>query len=39
MASINKELGPCVVVWDGRGINPGTPVEFQKTLGGGFFSY
>jgi len=39
MATIIKELGPCVVIWDGRGINPGTPLEFQKTLGGVIFRY
>jgi len=38
MASPNKDLGPCVVVWDGRRID-GTPVEFHKTFGGVFFRY
>lgn len=39
MATIIKELGPCVVIWDGRGIDPGTPVEFNKSMGGVTFRY
>jgi len=38
MASSNKDLGPCVVVWDGRSID-GPPVIFSKTFGGVFFRY
>lgn len=38
MPSPNKDLGPCVVVWDGRRID-GTPIEFHKTFGGVFFRY
>jgi len=36
MSSPNKDLGPCVVVWDGAGA---TPVVFHKTFGGVFFRY
>lgn len=42
MASPNKDLGPCIVVWDGREVDPGTPVGgviFSKTFGGVFFRY
>jgi len=42
MASPNKDLGPCVVIWDGRAIDAGTPaggVVFTKTFGGVFFRY
>lgn len=42
MASPNKDLGPCVVIWNGRGAVL-TPVEevvtFSKTFGGVFFRY
>jgi len=38
MASPNKDLGPCVVIWDGRSID-GAPVTFTKTFGGVFFRY
>lgn len=38
MPSPNKDLGPCVVIWDGRSID-GTPVTFTKTFGGVFFRY
>ena len=35
MPAPNKDLGPCVVIWDADG----TPVEFDKTFGGVFFRY
>jgi len=35
MASPNKDLGPCWVVWDEAGVN----VTFKKTFGGVFFRY
>ena len=38
MASPNKDLGPCVVIWDGRSVD-GPPVTFSKTFGGVFFRY
>ena len=38
MASPNKDLGPCVVVWDGRSVD-GAPVVFTKSFGGVFFRY
>ena len=38
MASPNKDLGPCVVIWDGRSVD-GAPVTFSKTFGGVFFRY
>lgn len=38
MASQTKDLGPCVVIWDGRSID-GAPVTFSKTFGGVFFRY
>ena len=34
----NKDLGPCVIVWDGRSVD-GAPVEFNMTFGGVFFRY
>ena len=42
MASPNKDLGPCIVVWDGREVDPETPaggVIFSMTFGGVFFRY
>ncbi len=42
MASPNKDLGPCLVVWDGRKVNAATPaggLVFEKTFGGVFFRY
>ena len=36
MTSPNRDLGPCVVVWDGAGV---TPVVFHKSFGGVFFRY
>lgn len=42
MSSPNKDLGPCVVIWDGREVDAGTPVGgvvFEKTFGGVFFRY
>ena len=38
MASPNKDLGPCIVIWDGRETD-GTAVTFSKTFGGVFFRY
>ena len=38
MAGVNKDLGPCIVVWDGRTID-GAQVLFTKTFGGVFFRY
>jgi hypothetical protein len=38
MTSFNKDLGPSVVIWDGRSID-GAPVTFSKTFGGVFFRY
>ena len=38
MPNPNKDLGPCVVVWDGRSID-GAPVVYSKTFGGVFFRY
>ena len=38
MASPNRPLGPCVVIWDGRSVD-GAPVIFSKTFGGVFFRY
>jgi len=38
MASPNKDLGPCIVIWDGRGVDD-TAVTFSKTFGGVFFRY
>jgi hypothetical protein len=38
MAGPNKDLGPCVVIWDGRSVD-GAPVTFTKTFGGVFFRY
>lgn len=35
MSAPNRDLGPCVVVWDPNGDN----VEFSKTFGGVFFRY
>ncbi|MHA1225236.1 MAG: hypothetical protein ACTSPV_00670 [Candidatus Hodarchaeales archaeon] len=35
MSAPNRDLGPCVVVWDPDGDN----VEFSKTFGGVFFRY
>ena len=39
MSAPNRPLGPCVVIWDGKGVNPGTPIIFHKTFGGVFFRY
>ena len=38
MVAPNKDLGPCIVVWDGRSID-GLPVIFTMTFGGVFFRY
>ena len=38
MTSPNKDLGPCVIVWDGRSVD-GAPVEFHMTFGGVTFRY
>ena len=38
MTAPNKDLGPCIVVWDGRSID-GAPVVFSMTFGGVFFRY
>jgi len=38
MASPNKDLGPCIVIWDGRAVD-GAAVTFSKTFGGVFFRY
>ena len=38
MASFNRDLGSCVVIWDGRSVD-GAPVIFSKTFGGVFFRY
>ena len=38
MASQIKDLGPCVVIWDGRAVD-GAAVTFSKTFGGVFFRY
>jgi len=35
MASANRDLGPCWVIWDEAGVN----VTFKKTFGGVFFRY
>lgn len=35
MTAPNKDLGPCVVIWDADG----TPVSFEMTFGGVFFRY
>lgn len=35
MVAPNKDLGPCVVIWDADG----TPVSFEMTFGGVFFRY
>lgn len=35
MSSPNRDLGPCVVVWDEAGVNE----VFHKTFGGVFFRY
>ena len=40
MSSPNKDLGPCIVVWNGRGVALGeTVVTYSKTFGGVFFRY
>jgi len=42
MASPNKDLGPCIVIWDERAVDAGTPaggVVFSKTFGGVFFRF
>jgi len=39
MASPNKDLGPCVVIWDGRNIDGKGQIVFTKTFGGVFFRY
>ncbi|GAG68459.1 unnamed protein product [marine sediment metagenome] len=38
MASPNKDLGPCIVIWDERAVD-GAAVTFSKTFGGVFFRY
>ena len=38
MASQTKDLGPCVVVWDGRSVDA-APVIFTKSFGGTLFRY
>ncbi len=38
MASPNKDLGPCILIWDGRAVD-GAAVTFSKTFGGVFFRY
>ena len=35
MSSPNRDLGPCVIVWDEAGVNE----VFHKTFGGVFFRY
>ena len=39
MASQTKDLGPCIVVWDGRNIDGAGQITFSKTFGGVFFRY
>ncbi len=39
MASPNKDLGPCIVIWDGRNVDGGGQILFTKTFGGVFFRY
>lgn len=39
MVSPNKDLGPCVVIWDGRDVDGLGQILFTKTFGGVFFRY
>ena len=35
MSNPNKEIGPCIIIWDQAGVN----VTWRKTFGGVFFRY
>ena len=39
MVSPNKDLGPCVVIWDGRNVDGAGQILFTMTFGGVFFRY
>ena len=38
-AAPNKDLGPCIVIWDGRNVDGAGQILFTKTFGGVFFRY